>query len=131
MSIADRLDREHAPGWKPEVGEQVIGTIVEIGEAPGTNWGPYPVLTIEREDGTGEVAVHAFHSVLRREIETRQPTEGDKIGIRYLGKKAGVTQEYDSYRVVIERATPRAAGTAASAAAGGFGEDDGFNVDPF
>jgi hypothetical protein len=134
MSIEDRLDREPAAGWRPEKGDQVVGTIVEIGEAPGTDWGPYPVLTIDKSDGTGEVAVHAFHSVLKREIEAKQPTEGDKIGIRYLGKAQGAKQEYESYRVVLERVTPRSTGTpaAAPAAASSTPADDAFfGEEPF
>lgn len=116
MSIEDRLDREPAVGWRPEPGDQVVGTIVEISEAPGTDWGPYPVITIDKADGTGEVAVHAFHSVLKNEIESKQPTEGDTIGIRYLGKQQGAKQSYEGYRVVLERVTPRAAGTPAAPA---------------
>ncbi len=106
MSIEDRLDREPAPGWRPEPGGQVVGKIVEISEAPGTDYGPYPLITVEQDDGT-EVAVHAFHSVLKNEIDSKRPTEGDRIGIRYLGKKAGSSgRDYEAYRVVIERATP-------------------------
>lgn len=107
MSIEDRLDREPAPGWRPNPGDQVVGKIVEISEAPGTDFGPYPLITIEQADGT-EVAVHAFHSVLKNEIDSKRPTEGDRIGIRYLGKKTGTNggREYEAYRVVIERATP-------------------------
>lgn len=103
MSIQDRLDREPAPGWKPNPGDQIVGTIVEISEAPGTNWGPYPLLVIEQADGT-EVSVHAFHTVLKKEIAAKRPTEGDEIGIRYLGKPSG--KDYEAYRVVLDRKTP-------------------------
>lgn len=133
MSIEDRLDRETAPGWKPEVGDQVIGTIVEISERPGTEYGPYQVITIEQADGT-EVAVHAFHGVLKNELESKQPTEGDRIGIRYLGKKQGATREYENYRVVLERATPRATSTPVTVAAPSpaAAEDDAFfGEEPF
>lgn len=116
-SLNDRLDREPAPGWRPEPGDKVIGTIVEISEAPGTDFGAYPLITIEQDDGT-EIAVHAFHSVLRNELESKQPSEGDRIGIRYAGKVAGKSggRDYESYRVVLERVTPRATDTPAPAA---------------
>ncbi len=102
-SLEDRLNDEPAPGWRPEKGEQIIGTIVEIGEAKG-DYAAYPLITIET--ATGDIAVHAFHTVLRQELESKQPAEGDRIGIRYLGVPDD--KDYESYRVVIERATPRA-----------------------
>lgn len=103
MSIQDRLNQEPAPGWRPEVGDQIIGTILEISEAPGTEYGPYPLLTIAQDDGT-EVAVHAFHTVLKKELAAKRPVEGDRIGIKYLGIPSG--KRYESYRVVLERRTP-------------------------
>lgn len=111
-SLEDRLDAEPAAGWKPEPGASVIGEIVSISTAPGTDWGPYPLIEIEKDDGTA-VAVHAFHGVLKGELERLAPNEGDRIGIKYLGKKQGAKQTYEVYNVVLERATPRAAATAA------------------
>lgn len=106
-SLEDRINAEPAAGWKPEKGDSVIGEIVSISEAPGTNWGPYPLIEIEKDDGTA-VAVHAFHGVLKGELERLAPNEGDRIGIKYLGKKQGTNQEYEAYNVALERATPKA-----------------------
>lgn len=102
-SLADRLDRGTAPGWKPEVGDSIVGTIVDIDERDSAyGEGTYPVLTIRRDDDGEEVAVHCFHSVLKSEIARKRPQVNDAIGIRYLGIPAG--KKYEMYRVVWEKA---------------------------
>jgi hypothetical protein len=115
-SMEDRLKAPPAKGWQPKAGDMVVGTITKMSMAPGTNWGPYPLIELEPEQGE-PVAVHAFHTILRNEIEALQPTEGDRIGILYVGKaanKGGV--EYENYRVELERVTPRTMGAGTSAA---------------
>lgn len=104
-SIEDRLEQGFAPGWRPEAGDQIVGTIVDISEGEG-DYGPYPIVTIETADG--DLAVHAFHTVLRKELAAKRPVEGDRVGIKYLGIPAG--KKYEAYRVALERATPRAGG---------------------
>lgn len=105
-SITDRLNDEQAPGWRPDPGEQLVGTIVEISSAHG-DYGEYPLIVVEKADGTGDVAVHAFHTVLKSELAAKRPNEGDVIGIKYLGKVPGKSgNTYDSYRVILERKTP-------------------------
>lgn len=110
-SMEDRLNAEPAPGWKPEKGDMVIGEIISISTAPGTNWGPYPLIEIETDDGTA-IAIHAFHTVIRTEIQRLQPAEGDRIGVKFLGtQKTKDGTEYEGYNVVLERRTPLAAPT--------------------
>lgn len=104
-TLEDRLNQEAAPGWRPEPGEQLVGTIVEISSATG-DFGEYPLLVVEKTDGTGDVAVHCFHTVLKSEVAAKRPSEGDKIGIKYLGIPTG--KKYESYRVVLDRQTPAA-----------------------
>jgi len=102
LGIKDRLNLPDPEPWKPEAGDSVIGTLVDIGEREG-DWGPYPVFIIETEDGTPDpvVAVHAFHGVLKNELANAQI--GDEVGIAYRGMKKGKTQDYENYKVVIER----------------------------
>lgn len=99
MGTADRLALPDAEAWRPEVGDQVIGKVVDIGEREG-DWGPYPVFVLASTDGE-LVAVHAFHGVLKNELGTVQV--GDEVGIAYKGMKAGAKQSYENYKVVIER----------------------------
>lgn len=100
----DRLLDSEIPGWKPEPGDKVVGTVVNLetgGE--GSTFGSYPLLTLEL-DSTGELLmVHAFHSVLRRELARKSVGMGDRVGIKYLGSRdGGEFGKFESYRVVVQ-----------------------------
>lgn len=85
------MNLENAEGWRPEVGETLVGTVTDITRA----WsdykdGWYPIVTIESdkrsskvEDGT-EVAVHCFHTVLFNRMVELMPKIGETIGIKYV-----------------------------------------------
>jgi hypothetical protein len=86
------------------VGDKVIGVVVDIDERLSDfNEGPYPLVTINRDDDNTEVAVHCFHTVLKQEIAKKRPQVGDHIGIKYLGIPDG--RKYELYKVVLERPT--------------------------
>ena len=90
----------YAEGWKPEPGNTVAGVVTDIA-ATDNGWGPYPVLTLKQEGG-GEIAVHAFHDVLRKELARRRPGVGADLEITYLGlkkPKGGTGNGYHAYRV--------------------------------
>lgn len=84
--------------WRPDKGEEIKGTLVGV-EARDSGYGPYPMLLLD-VDGA-EVAVHAFHTVLRTELAKRRPKPGDELTIKYLGKTADSKDRkgYHSYRV--------------------------------
>lgn len=103
MNLEDRLNAPPTKGWKPQPGDMLIGTILEIGTATST-YGEYPLIVVDADGGP--VAVHAFHSVLRNELKRLSPSEGDRLGIKYLGRVQGNDQTYESYTVAVERATP-------------------------
>ena len=103
-SFEEQLD-SYPEGWRPQPGDKVIGTIVEIDTRTSDyGQGDYPVLTIALDSGE-EVAVHAFHTVLKNELARLKPVEGERIGIVYHGKKAGKGggNGYESYRVKVDR----------------------------
>jgi hypothetical protein len=91
-------ETDYAQGWRPEKGDKVAGVVVDIAATDG-GYGIYPIVTLRTD--SGEVAVHAFHTVLRRELARRRPSVGDEIEITYLGKQAGRSGDrgYDGYRV--------------------------------
>ena len=102
-SIDDRLD-SFAEAWKPEPGDKLIGTVVDLDERDSAYGDePYPIVTVETDDGN-ELAFHAFHTVARNELAKQRPAIGDRIGIAYHGKQDG--KNYESYRVIVERAEP-------------------------
>lgn len=98
----ERLLDQDIAGWRPNPGDKLIGTVVnlEIG-GQGSTFGTYPLLTI-RVDETGEfVNVHAFHTVLRVELGRKQVGMGDRIGIKYIGAvEGGDFGSYEAYKVV-------------------------------
>lgn len=94
---------DYATGWRPSPGDVVSGKVIDIAATDG-GYGVYPIVTVE-VDGGGEVAVHAFHTVLRRELARRRPKVGDVLEIKYLGKQEskGSNGAYDGYRVKSDK----------------------------
>jgi hypothetical protein len=94
-----------AEAWRPAKGDTLVGEVVDIDDR-STDYGePYKVVTVRTDEGA-EFAVHAFHTVLRREMKKRAPQIGDKIGIAYHGQsepaKAGLSGAH-LYKVVVDR----------------------------
>ena len=97
-SLAERLDTT-AEAWKPEPGDKIVGEVIDV-DSRTTEFGTYPIVTL-RTDEWEELAIHGFHTVLKREFSKARPEVGDRIGVKYLGKHE---RGYESYRVVRERA---------------------------
>jgi hypothetical protein len=102
-SLEDRLEHD-VEGWRPEEGESLTGKVVSVDTRPSDYGDDYPLVEVERENGE-VVAVHGFHSVLKRELARLRPAPGDTIGIKYFGKAQGRNQTYEKYRVIVERAS--------------------------
>ena len=85
----------YAEGWKPNPGDEITGRVIDIAATDG-GWGMYPIVTLRDEGGT-EIAVHAFHDVLKSELARRRPKVGDEVSIKYLGQPNG--KNYHAYRV--------------------------------
>jgi len=89
----------YAEAWKPTPGATLTGTMTAVEMIDPNGKGAYPVVTVRSDDGQ-EFNVHAFHSVLKRELARRRPKPGDEIAILYEGKReGGAYGEYHSYRV--------------------------------
>lgn len=101
----DSLLDQYITAWRPDVGDKLIGRVINV-EIAGqdSSFGAYPLLTV-RTDASGElVNVHAFHGVLRKELARKGVGEGDRVGLKYLGTaEGGDFGEYENYRVVVER----------------------------
>ncbi len=106
MTILDRLNRPPAEAWRPQVGDTLIGKVVELDIRTGVEFGDYPIVTVQTDDGR-DLAWHCFHAVAKAELARRRPVVGDVIGVKALGRPAG--KSYESYRVVVEHADPQAA----------------------
>jgi len=95
-----RLD-SFPTGWRPEIGDALVGTVTEISTRESEFGGDYPLVVVATEDGD-EIAIHGFHAVLKNELARLRPREGDKLGIKYHGRD--VKGGYERYRVIIDRA---------------------------
>jgi hypothetical protein len=108
--LLEQLDKEPARGneWKPETeGDTILGTVSSF-EHPKTKDGRFlPVLILETEDGPTRVAV--LHSVLKNELLERGVQAGDRLAIRYVGKKIAEKsgRSYVAYRVAVAEEGPR------------------------
>jgi hypothetical protein len=98
-SLEERLDSFAEP-WKPNPGDRVVGQVVDV-DSRTTEFGTYPIVTLATD--SGEVAVHAFHTVAKNEFAKRPPQLGERLGIKYLGKS---DKGYEAYRIVFEDAIP-------------------------
>lgn len=90
--------------WSPELGDTLIGTIVDIYKRDG-KFGPYPVIVVLIDSGE-LFAFHASRMVAKDELARQRPQIGERIGIGYHGKPAG--KSYESYRIIVERDGPPA-----------------------
>jgi hypothetical protein len=99
-SLSESLDAEFAPAWKPSPGDKLTGVVADLSEREGYNGDPYPIVTIERDDGS-RLAFHAFHGVARNELGRLQPRVGQGIGIKYEGKTktADGKTTYHAYKI--------------------------------
>lgn len=101
--LAKLLDLGLAKGWLPRPGDKVGGTLVDryTGES---DYGIYPILEIEQANGE-VIAVHGFHTVLRGQIERKDPQPGDRVGVTYYGPqdadKARKGSPAEMYRLVV------------------------------
>lgn len=104
MSLEDRFQGDPPSPWRPDQddADTIIGVVTGIDRADG-DWGPYPIVFIRQDNGT-EKSVHAFRSVLKSELQKKQPQIGERIGIKYLGEVKGANRSYIGYRVELERA---------------------------
>jgi hypothetical protein len=79
-----RIAMDTAPALRPEPGEthrvKVLGGRIN----KGGDYGAYPVLLVQKEDGT-IAAFHAFHEVAQTKLAELAPKGGDDIVIHYAG----------------------------------------------
>jgi hypothetical protein len=69
-----------------------------------SEFGTYPTITVKVDDGP-EVIWHAFHTVGKSELARQRPEIGDRIAVKYFGRKNDVN--YELYRVLVEKAEPQ------------------------
>lgn len=84
-TFAQRAAMNTAPAWRPETNDILRGTVVGTRVGQTEQYPDYPVLVLEKEDGT-YIAFHVFHGVARDTLSTMKPKKGDVLTIQYLGE---------------------------------------------
>jgi hypothetical protein len=108
-TLENRLEQGNARAWRPDQDDEalLVGEVVDIDSGSSEYQGTYPILTIRKDDGE-EVAVHAFHTVIKNELIRQRPKAGERIGIKFLGeqptKPGSPYKSFIGYRVKVDRA---------------------------
>lgn len=107
--LLEALDKEEERNeWDPEPGDTILGTVTGF-EHPLTKDKKrlVPVLILECEEGPVRVAV--VRNVLKKQLAEENDVQiGDRVAIRFLGKKEGKTgNDYFGYKTSVAHREPR------------------------
>lgn len=103
-----------ATPWKPEEGEGIQGTVVQIYYTTGehldqkTNTFPQIPWVILQDENEEYHSVVGFRSVLREEIRKANPEVGDTFAAVFKGQQASKTRGHQGayiYRVAVRKAS--------------------------
>lgn len=118
--LGQSVEVGEAPGWKPEVGDVLIGTVSDL----STGWSDYknayyPIVTIDPEldncipnpprsdaEPGSPIAVHGFQFVLEDKFTALRPAQGERIAIKMgpqIPTKDG-KRSVQTYTVKMDRA---------------------------
>lgn len=108
MSMLDTIDdNTEVIAFKPDTaGEGVEGVVLsrDITSSEYTT-DDIPVILLTTDEGVVR-SVRGYHSVLRNEINRADPKTGDRIAVKYLGKKPTKDgkKSFHAYKVAVKRA---------------------------
>lgn len=105
--MTDSTDREYAEAWRPEPGDELIGTVTALDQRDGFDGRAYPIVVVTDSDGVA-LSFHAFHTVAKAELAKLSPRIGERIAIQYLGVKRDDAGQSRYHRYAI-RAVDRPA----------------------
>jgi hypothetical protein len=98
-------DEGFPESWQPESpDDEIVGTLARVTMQAPTSFGPAPVVELVLPGGA-RCSVWLFHTVLRRAFEREAPALGERLLIRWLGKRRpdGGGNAYDDYRLIVDR----------------------------
>lgn len=105
MYVDIRAAIEQATGdnviWQPEPGEYLVGRVISV-RTVDTSVGESIVAEVEDED-TDQVVAIFLSAMLRQRFEEYNVQPGDRIAIKYHGKRLGRRGEYKHFTVFVDR----------------------------
>jgi hypothetical protein len=93
-------DSGHLPSWKPEIGDTLVGRIVDS-EIVLTKWGEAETAIIEDDTGT-RTRLYVTPAVLKTLWTNEQPGIGDQIGVKRVAPPEGKT--WKNFILKVDRA---------------------------
>lgn len=93
--LLDELDRDKV-AWQPEPGSKVAGIVMAITTAK-SEFGDYPLITLDPGPTEPLVDVHCFHTWLKSDVTRLGIRQGDQFAVKYLGR--GGDRDMAMYRV--------------------------------
>ena len=97
-AMLNQLDREHE-AWQPQPGSKIAGKVTSLVTAK-SEYGAYPLLTIDPGPNEPLVEVHCFHAYLKSDIIRAEIREGDTVGIMFIDKNGA--RGAARYRVAVK-----------------------------
>jgi hypothetical protein len=97
--LAKRLEEDFPAALRLEEGQGFLGTYVRL-EKGYTSYGEAWIMVLADENGELH-GLWLLHAALVSKLKKVRPKPGDRIGVKYLGKRRGGSgNEYADYRVV-------------------------------
>src|SRR5215210_3049859 len=102
-NLAAQLDRRHTESWIPdEPGDTVEGEFLRLDRGT-TEYGAAAIAVIRTDDGR-ERAIWLLHAVLKNELARVRPEPGERLAIRFDGRKRSAKgHNYAAYSVAVDR----------------------------
>ena len=120
----NQLDEEvtYAEAWMPVIGDKIVGTVTKI-DSRTTEYGEYPILTLQVEAGTqngnplpvpAELSWHVLGTVAQKELgfedgkwtSERKVNTGSKVGAKYVEDRKGKSgYGYAFWHVLVQNPT--------------------------
>jgi hypothetical protein len=77
-----------APAWIPTPGTTMTARFIALRKGGiDSEYGVYPILTVEDAESGEFVSVHAFHTLLKNKILEMRPALGDVMTLHYEGTR--------------------------------------------
>ena len=115
-----KLDEDYPTSIRMAEGNTIVADFVRIDKANNTEYGDTFVMVVDGVSGDYEdistnqagkieagkkYGLWLFHTALISQLKQAKPKPGERIAVKYRGKRQGEKFAYHDYRVVVDRET--------------------------
>jgi hypothetical protein len=104
-NLTEVSGKSWAPAKDPECPRGIQGKVTSVFTVDSDYSGSCPALSIEDAEGD-EWVIRGFHSILRSELEDRDPQIGDTFAVKYFGQREPAKKGQQGahvYKVAVRR----------------------------